>query len=119
MKWGEFSIESLPAGTFYLSYSASGYIDFSEEITVAADQTADASHALIAKNATVSGHVQLADGTVAQARSERSFVMVTSGWISFVMQEPLSGEKMWIKKLELDPIARGLHSPASLRRERR
>ncbi len=52
----------------------------------------------------VIGGVQLADGTVAQARSERSFVMVTSGWISFVMQEPLSGEKMWIKKLELDPI---------------
>jgi len=60
---GEFSIASLPAGTFYLSYSASGYIDFSEEITVAADQTADASHALVAKNATFSGHVQLADGT--------------------------------------------------------
>jgi hypothetical protein len=30
--------------------------------------------------------------------------MVSTGWISFVMQEPLSGEKMWIKKLELDPV---------------
>ncbi len=39
-----------------------------------------------------------------QFRSGREFVMVVSGWISFVMQEPLSGEKMWIKKLELDPV---------------
>lgn len=39
-----------------------------------------------------------------QFRSGRNFVMVVSGWISFVMQEPLSGEKMWIKKLDLDPV---------------
>jgi hypothetical protein len=50
------------------------------------------------------GFTTLADGTVVQARSQRTFVMLTSGWITFVMQEPLSGEKMWIKKLELDPI---------------
>src|SRR5208283_2239113 len=35
---------------------------------------------------------------------ERGFVMHLSGWVSFVMQEPLSGEKMWIKKLDFDPI---------------
>jgi neuraminyllactose-binding hemagglutinin len=33
---------------------------------------------------------------------EKAFVMHVSGWVSFIMQEPLSGEKMWIKKLELD-----------------
>ncbi len=33
---------------------------------------------------------------------EKSFVMHVSGWVSFVMQEPLSGEKMWIKRLELE-----------------
>lgn len=35
---------------------------------------------------------------------EREFTMSISGWVSFIMQEPLSGEKMWIKKLELDPV---------------
>ena len=35
---------------------------------------------------------------------ERQFSMSISGWISFIMQEPLSGEKMWIKKLELEPV---------------
>jgi hypothetical protein len=39
-----------------------------------------------------------------QFRSGHQFKMVVSGWISFVMQEPLSGEKMWIKKLDLDPV---------------
>jgi hypothetical protein len=35
---------------------------------------------------------------------EREFTMSISGWITFIMQEPLSGEKMWIKKLELEPM---------------
>lgn len=35
---------------------------------------------------------------------ERDFDMKIEGWLSFVMQEPLSGEKMWIKKIELDEI---------------
>ena len=35
--------------------------------------------------------------------SDRPGMNIT-GWISFIMQEPLSGEKMWIKKLELDPV---------------
>jgi hypothetical protein len=35
---------------------------------------------------------------------DKSFVMHVSGWVSFVMQEPLSGEKMWIKRLELDTV---------------
>lgn len=52
----------------------------------------------------IDGQTQRADGSIVPARSQRSFVMITSGWITFVMQEPLSGEKMWIKKLELEPI---------------
>ena len=35
---------------------------------------------------------------------EREFTMSISGWVTFIMQEPLSGEKMWIKKLELEPV---------------
>jgi len=37
-----------------------------------------------------------------EIRVDRKFEMKIGGWISFVMQEPLSGEKMWIKRLELD-----------------
>jgi hypothetical protein len=55
------------------------------------------------------GRTRLPDGRLVAQRAERSFTMVTTGWVSFVMQEPLSGEKMWIKKLELEPIeARGV-----------
>jgi hypothetical protein len=39
-----------------------------------------------------------------QYRSGHNFAMVVSGWMSFVMQEPLSGEKMWIKKIDLEPV---------------
>lgn len=35
-------------------------------------------------------------------RSRRDFQMKIGGWVSFAMMEPLSGEKMWVKKLELD-----------------
>ena len=31
--------------------------------------------------------------------------MNITGWVSFIMQEPISGEKMWIKKLDLDPVS--------------
>lgn len=41
----------------------------------------------------------------ANARSDQDFAMSVTGWISFIMEEPLSGEKMWIKKLELDPVS--------------
>ena len=37
-------------------------------------------------------------------RSEQDFEMSITGWVAFIMQEPLSGEKMWIKKLELEPV---------------
>jgi hypothetical protein len=49
------------------------------------------------------------------ARSDQDFVMSITGWITFIMQEPLSGEKMWIKKLELEPITmRGVYSTESI-----
>lgn len=38
------------------------------------------------------------------ARMSRQFNMKIGGWISFVMQEPMSGQKMWVKKLDLDDI---------------
>lgn len=44
------------------------------------------------------------DAAAGLARYERSFTMTTSGWVYFIMQEPMSGEKMWVKKLELDPV---------------
>ena len=37
-------------------------------------------------------------------RTEQDFEMSITGWMVFIMQEPLSGEKMWIKKLELEPV---------------
>jgi len=37
-------------------------------------------------------------------RMEQDFKMSITGWMVFIMQEPLSGEKMWIKKLELEPV---------------
>ncbi len=36
--------------------------------------------------------------------AERDFKMTITGWISFEMREPLSSEKLWIKKLELDTV---------------
>ncbi len=50
------------------------------------------------------GYSRLRNGTLVMVRAEKHFTMTVTGWISFIMQEPLSGEKMWIKKLELDPI---------------
>jgi len=38
----------------------------------------------------------------ATARMQRNFKMKIGGWVSYVMQEPLSGEKIWVKKLELE-----------------
>jgi len=38
------------------------------------------------------------------ARQDQDFTMSVTGWITFIMEEPLSGEKMWIKKLELGPV---------------
>lgn len=38
------------------------------------------------------------------ARLERNFTMSVTGWVTFIMQEPLSGQKMWIKKLELEAV---------------
>lgn len=34
----------------------------------------------------------------------KAYEMVVSGWISFVLHEPLSGVKLWIKKLDLDEV---------------
>ncbi len=45
-----------------------------------------------------------ADASFGLARFQRNFTMTTSGWVYFIMQEPLSGEKLWVKKLELEPI---------------
>ncbi len=33
---------------------------------------------------------------------ERDFEMKIGGWVAYEMREPLSGEKMWVKKLELE-----------------
>lgn len=46
-----------------------------------------------------------------QTWSCRKFEMKIGGWISYVMQEPLSGEKMWVKKLELeDKLIHGIEA---------
>jgi hypothetical protein len=33
---------------------------------------------------------------------ERPFTMKLGGWVAYEMREPLSGQKMWVKKLELE-----------------
>jgi hypothetical protein len=37
-------------------------------------------------------------------RQESRFVLNVTGWITFIMQEPMTGEKLWIKKLEIEPV---------------
>ena len=39
---------------------------------------------------------------------ERKFEMKIGGWVAYEMREPLSGEKMWVKKLEMEgSVVRG------------
>lgn len=37
-----------------------------------------------------------------ELRMGRHFKMNVGGWVAFIMSEPLSGEKMWVKKLQFD-----------------
>jgi hypothetical protein len=37
-------------------------------------------------------------------RQESHFELNVTGWVTFIMQEPMTGEKMWIKKLEIEPV---------------
>lgn len=60
---GEYAFDLLPAGTFNLQLHADGYLELADEFTVADGETVTADRGLIAKNATISGHLQLADGT--------------------------------------------------------
>jgi len=48
-------------------------------------------------------------GAYGNMRIERDFDMSVTGWMAFIMQEPLSGEKMWIKKIDLDPVPEQRH----------
>jgi len=47
-----------------------------------------------------SGNYQVEDRTIPVMI--RSFELRVGGWVTFVMQEPLSGQKMWIKKIDLE-----------------
>lgn len=41
--------------------------------------------------------------------SERKFEMKIGGWVAYEMREPLSSEKMWVKKLEMEgSVVRGI-----------
>ena len=61
---GAFSFDLLPAGTYSLSIWApgSGYLSFSREITVTADQTVTLTPALVATNGTITGHIKTKNG---------------------------------------------------------
>ena len=40
---------------------------------------------------------------------EKRFTMRIAGWVSYEMREPLSGQKMWVKRLDLDErVVRGV-----------
>ncbi len=59
---GAFSFNNLPAGTYFLSYGSVGYLHASVEVHALADQTVTVDRALVAANATISGHVVGPDG---------------------------------------------------------
>lgn len=56
-------------------------------------------------------HVYYSDnkeGEQKKVYSERKFEMKIGGWVAYEMREPLSGEKMWVKKLEMEgSVVRG------------
>ena len=60
---GEFSFNLLPAGTFFVSYSADGYVEFNEDITVGDNESVVANRTLVPKDSAISGHLRLANGT--------------------------------------------------------
>jgi hypothetical protein len=50
-------------------------------------------------------------------RSKRRFDMKIGGWVSFAMQEPMSGQKMWVKKLDMEEITMSGEEYAESRRQ--
>lgn len=52
----------------------------------------------------ITTQIKNSDWQVAGDRMERNFEMRVGGWVAFEMREPLSNEKIWIKKLELEDI---------------
>lgn len=59
---GAFSFDLLPAGTYYVSFSAEGYLNATSELVLLDGEAATSSRALIAANSSISGHVQDANG---------------------------------------------------------
>ena len=74
-----------------------------DEITYSEKKGADLT---LAPKVFISVDIQNGDGYRVEGagRQENPFVMNVTGWISFIMQEPMTGEKMWIKKLEIEPV---------------
>ena len=62
---GAFRFDLLPAGTYYLGFSTFGYLHSDQEIHVVDDQSATTNQALVATNASISGHVKTQNGAPA------------------------------------------------------
>ena len=60
---GAFSVELLPEGTYSLSYWAPGYLVANTQVQTVSDETVTVATALVAVNATISGHIKAKDGT--------------------------------------------------------
>ena len=60
---GAFSVGLLPEGTYSLSYWAPGYLAANTQVETVSDETVTVATALVAVNATISGHIKAKDGT--------------------------------------------------------
>lgn len=52
----------------------------------------------------VTAHNPAFTGEVIVTPGTQEGVFSVGGWVAFVMVEPLSGEKMWMKRIELEPV---------------
>lgn len=55
---GEFSLLNLPAGSFSIEFTATGYASLDETVTVTADQSLTVNGSLRSANSSITGHVQ-------------------------------------------------------------
>ena len=121
---GAFSFDLLPAGTYLLNLWINGYLNHSEEVTVSADEAATANIALVATNATVSGHVKTkagapvagiyvnattADGNFGFGQTDENgdYVITDLGAVAYTLSVGGIGTPYKAKERVVTPVANG------------